>query len=269
MTSLLFRLGGSLGVLALTACATTPPLHGPPTDPQAVYDATTQPQRAAPRLQPKALPVGPEAPYTPIMQPPVVQRVWVPDHLNASGDLVSGHWVYLLLEPSRWFLETYPAVSTPRLRMPRAPAGPAASPVDPADATSRVPEDTTAQPPADVTAQAPRAPLPTTRPPRPHTPLTRPQPPATPRRPPAASPAARPSVASLTTEQIRALQRQLAQAGWSPGPLDGALGPRTRQALRQAQRALGLPPTGAPDAMTLLALQRHLAAQVPVEEGAP
>jgi hypothetical protein len=242
MTPYLVRLFGSLSALALMACAATPPLQGPPTDPQMLYDEVTQPHREAPPLQPRALPVGPEAPYTPIMQPPVVQRVWVPDHLNADGDLVSGHWVYLLLEPSRWFLETYPAASTSALRVPLAPPTTSAPPAAPEAGTSR----------------APGGQMPTSTLRVPHTPSTPPATLSVPRQPETASPAAVPATVSLSADQIRALQRQLARAGWSPGPIDGTLGLRTRQALRRAQRAMGLLVTGEPDIATLTAVQRHL-----------
>jgi hypothetical protein len=56
-----------------------------------------------------------------VMQPPQIQRVWVPDQLNSSGDLVSGHWVYLLLERSQWVLETLPPTVPPTLQVPLAP----------------------------------------------------------------------------------------------------------------------------------------------------
>jgi hypothetical protein len=116
-------------LLGCTACARTTALEGPPQDLQALYQDALHLPPPAPALQTKGLPVGPEAPYTPIMQPPQVQRVWVPDHLNADGDLVSGHWVYVLLAPAKWFLETYPPSPTPALRTPLAPpvAPPAAS----------------------------------------------------------------------------------------------------------------------------------------------
>ena len=114
--------------IILNACAAAPPLQGPPTDLQAVFQRATQQRLVAPPLQHKAPPVGPEAPYTPIMQPPVVQRIWIPDHLNDQDDLVSGHWVYLLLEPSKWFLESYPASPTPTLRAPLAAPKPLQDP---------------------------------------------------------------------------------------------------------------------------------------------
>jgi hypothetical protein len=114
--------------LVCTACARVTALEGPPQDLQALSQAAVDAPPPAPTLQPQALPVGPEVPYTPILQPPRVQRVWVPDHLNAAGDLVGGHWVYLLLEPFQWFLETYPPAPTPTLRVPLAPPVPLTPP---------------------------------------------------------------------------------------------------------------------------------------------
>jgi hypothetical protein len=124
------------GCLVWTACARVKALEGPPQDLQALYQEAVGTPPPAPALQAKDLPVGSEAPYTPIMQPPQVQRVWVPDHLNADGDLVAGHWVYLLLAPARWFIETYPASPTPTLRVPLAPPVPPAAPSSPAASAS-------------------------------------------------------------------------------------------------------------------------------------
>ncbi|MDE0205744.1 MAG: TraV family lipoprotein [Candidatus Tectomicrobia bacterium] len=58
----------------------------------------------APALEPSGVVLGPEAPYLPLVQPPEVKRVWVTAHLNAEGDMIAGHWVYLMLEPSSWLL---------------------------------------------------------------------------------------------------------------------------------------------------------------------
>lgn len=43
-------------------------------------------------------------------------------------------------------------------------------------------------------------------------------------------------------------------AGFDPGPPDGTLGPKTREALRRYQHTKGLPATGELDAPTLDAL---------------
>jgi hypothetical protein len=110
-----------LAPLALAACTRVTALEGPPQDLHTVYTTALAAPRQPPTLQPKPLAVGPEAPYTPVMQPPQIQRVWVPDQLNSSGDLVSGHWVYLLLERSQWALETVPPTPPPTLQVPLAP----------------------------------------------------------------------------------------------------------------------------------------------------
>ena len=62
--------------------------------------------------------LGPEAPYLPLVQPPQVQRVWITAHLNETGDLIAGHWVYLMLESSQWFLRDYQGSQELRLKLP-------------------------------------------------------------------------------------------------------------------------------------------------------
>ena len=75
----------------------------------------------APELGPSPGALGPEAPYLPLVQPPEVQRVWITAHLNDAGDLIAGHWVYLMLESSQWFLKGYQGDRVLELRLP-APA---------------------------------------------------------------------------------------------------------------------------------------------------
>ena len=58
----------------------------------------------------------------------------------------------------------------------------------------------------------------------------------------------------LPRERVRRVQERLAAAGFDPGPVDGAMGPRTRAALRAFQEARGLDPTGEPDGPTLAEL---------------
>ena len=51
-----------------------------------------------------------------------------------------------------------------------------------------------------------------------------------------------------------AVQRSLAERGFDPGEIDGAMGARTRQAIRAFQRSVGLPDTGQVDLATQEAL---------------
>ena len=46
-------------------------------------------------------------PYIPVMNGPVVRKVWVPDH-KAQDDadvMVAGHWSYVMIQPPAWFID--------------------------------------------------------------------------------------------------------------------------------------------------------------------
>jgi len=72
----------------------------------------------APALEASPAALGPEVPYLPLVQPPDVRRVWVTAHLNEAGDLIAGHWVYLMLEPSSWYLRGYSGQRKLELQLP-------------------------------------------------------------------------------------------------------------------------------------------------------
>jgi hypothetical protein len=137
--------------LAAVACTRVTALEGPPQDLHTAYTAALVAPRPSPTLQAKPLAVGPEAPYTPVMQPPQIQRVWVPDQLNSTGDLVSGHWVYLLLARSQWSLETVLPTPPPTLQVPLAPPARLFPP-------ERVSRPEPGKPPGSRTTPARRAP---------------------------------------------------------------------------------------------------------------
>ena len=54
--------------------------------------------------------------------------------------------------------------------------------------------------------------------------------------------------------KVEAVQRALAERGYDPGTVDGAMGQRTEGALRELQRSIGLPDTGEIDDATWAAL---------------
>jgi peptidoglycan hydrolase-like protein with peptidoglycan-binding domain len=61
-----------------------------------------------------------------------------------------------------------------------------------------------------------------------------------------------PSVGTgVTTQQVRSVQQALQGIGVNPGPIDGVMGPRTQQAVRDYQKKENLPQTGQLDAATL------------------
>jgi Putative peptidoglycan binding domain len=63
-----------------------------------------------------------------------------------------------------------------------------------------------------------------------------------------------PPATSTRRALIHHVQERLQVGGYNPGPLDGALGRQTREALRGFQKAKGLRPTGELDAATLTVL---------------
>lgn len=58
-----------------------------------------------------------------------------------------------------------------------------------------------------------------------------------------------------TKSEVLMVQRSLNEAGFEAGPLDGVMGPRTRQALEKFKRKVGLEGTGSLDSKTVAALQ--------------
>ena len=46
-------------------------------------------------------------PYIPVIEQPQVRKVWIPNHKSDQDGavLVAGHWVYLMVEGPRWFIE--------------------------------------------------------------------------------------------------------------------------------------------------------------------
>ena len=104
---------------AMTAGCTPKPDMGEAVDLHRQVGSRGEPL-PAPELEPAAGALGPEAPYLPLVQPPQVQRVWITAHLNDDGDLIAGHWVYLMLAPSQWFSRGYRVL---KLKLP-APLAP-------------------------------------------------------------------------------------------------------------------------------------------------
>ncbi len=61
------------------------------------------------------------------------------------------------------------------------------------------------------------------------------------------------AIPTLTPDRVSKLQQALQQKGFDPGPIDGVLGPRTREAVRNFQEKYGIASTEI-DNQTLYAL---------------
>ena len=49
-------------------------------------------------------------PYYPLRLPSDIRKVWIVDHPNEAGDLIQGHWVFMVLTPGRWASPSLPSV---------------------------------------------------------------------------------------------------------------------------------------------------------------
>jgi hypothetical protein len=74
-------------------------------------------------------------------------------------------------------------------------------------------------------------------------------------------------VENLTSEQVRSLQHSLQKQGVNPGPIDGIMGARTKQALREFQQEKGLGVTGQLNKQTMDALQLEVEEPMAVAPG--
>ena len=105
------------GVMTVAAGCTPKPYVGDARDLHAAMGSRRDAVNA-PALEASPAALGPEVPYLPLVQPPEVRRVWVTAHLNAEGDMIAGHWVYLMLEPSQWYLRGYTGQRKLELKLP-------------------------------------------------------------------------------------------------------------------------------------------------------
>ena len=113
----------AIAVLVATGCSPKPYVG----DARDLHEAmgTRREPVQAPALEASPAALGPEVPYLPLVQPPEVRRVWVTAHLNPEGDMIAGHWVYLMLEPSQWYLRGYTGQRKLELQLPaRIPVAP-------------------------------------------------------------------------------------------------------------------------------------------------
>jgi len=82
-----------------------------------------------------------------------------------------------------------------------------------------------------------------------------PTPPAPPREPTSA-PQPRPDMTGRADPEVQRIQFLLRQLGYDPGPIDGRMGPLTRNAIRDFQSASGYPATGVMDDATRARIDR-------------
>jgi Type IV conjugative transfer system lipoprotein (TraV) len=96
----------------LQACATA---EKPDLDPVAIYKKGTEEGNKAmveevQRNLKQKNAYGYIEPYYPLRLPSDIRRVWIVDHPNEAGDLIQGHWVFMVVTPGRWASPSIPSV---------------------------------------------------------------------------------------------------------------------------------------------------------------
>ncbi len=59
-------------------------------------------------------------PGVPVRTPPNVMAVWIPAFVNTEGDMVSGHWVYMVRQQEKWFIEEETGPGTAAVTVPHS-----------------------------------------------------------------------------------------------------------------------------------------------------
>jgi Type IV conjugative transfer system lipoprotein (TraV) len=59
-------------------------------------------------------------PGVPVRTPPTVMAVWIPAFVNTEGDMVSGHWVYMVRQQEKWFIEEETGPGAAAVTVPRS-----------------------------------------------------------------------------------------------------------------------------------------------------
>lgn len=59
-------------------------------------------------------------PGVPVRTPPNVMAVWIPAFVNTEGDMVSGHWVYMVRQQEKWFIEEETGPGAAAVTVPRS-----------------------------------------------------------------------------------------------------------------------------------------------------
>ena len=102
----------AVSVFFLQACATA---EKPDLDPVAIYKKGMEEgnkamvEKVQRNLKQKNA-YGYVEPYYPLRLPSDIRKVWIADHPNEAGDLIQGHWVFMVVTPERWASPSIPAV---------------------------------------------------------------------------------------------------------------------------------------------------------------
>jgi len=93
-----------LFVISLTGCATT----APKSNPEEILNNAINGGNNKPAVITQSMDLKTnDLPYIPILLPPQVERIWIYPHVTPTGELVTGHWIFIKVDDGKWYLEDF------------------------------------------------------------------------------------------------------------------------------------------------------------------
>lgn len=65
-----------------------------------------------------------DLPYIPVLLPAEVAKIWIYPHVTPTVELVSGHWIFIKINDSKWYLEDYNSLKNIEISNSRIPLPP-------------------------------------------------------------------------------------------------------------------------------------------------
>jgi hypothetical protein len=97
-----------LFVISLTGCASTKPKSNP----EEILNNAINGSNNKPTVITQSMDLKTnDLPYAPILLPPQVEKVWIYPHVTPTGELVTGHWIFIKINDGKWYLEDYNSLS--------------------------------------------------------------------------------------------------------------------------------------------------------------
>lgn len=74
---------------------------------QSIHDETTNVGNAIASELKEEKVFGYVKPYVPVIDPPIVKKVWIPNQKSEqdAGVLIAGHWAYVMIKGPTWFID--------------------------------------------------------------------------------------------------------------------------------------------------------------------
>ncbi len=98
-----------LAVMSLVSCTTMSNTVHPPKNSNFLSsykgDVPSDKAKSVPIKKVYNLNVHNQDTVVPIILPPEIRPIWIVDHVNKNGDFVRGHWLFVKIRNSMWYIQ--------------------------------------------------------------------------------------------------------------------------------------------------------------------